>query len=59
MRMNRDSEDKCNAILNGTVITNVSGIILNLTCFMGHKLSGSVRDVAVVTLAAVTLQKLW
>ena len=45
LRMNRDQGDKCNVISNGTNITKFSGIILNLTYFMGHKLSGSVYDV--------------
>ena len=45
LRMNRDWGDKCNVISNGTIITKFSGIILNLTHFMGHKLSGSVYDV--------------
>ena len=37
--------DKCNVISNGTIISKFSGIILNLTYFMGHKLSGSVCDI--------------
>ena len=46
LRMNRDKGDKCNAISNGIIITKFNGIILKLTYFMGHKLSGSVYDIS-------------